>query len=278
MLQLSAPRPRPLPRTGARGEAAGAGQAAKLGQAQSMFNLAAHYFKGRGVRRHLRKAAYWFLESARRGVPAAQLEAGARYLTGSGLRRDPDKGLAWLRKAAHAGEPSAEALLAAVAEGAEATAAALLELGMLQSGMPADGPGGRRAAGGGLAASGGSHADLQARLQAQLDEARRRRAASEAVTANGRTQRPKVAHPRAGRRPRAPLAANGAAPRRTHAPRGMRTARASRALTCCCVARQMGRRMEAAVAEAQLLAMRRQSMGRAGRARGSSDQEDAGIE
>ena len=91
-----------------------------------------------------------------------------------------------------------------MAEGAEATAAALLELGMLQSGMPADGPGGRRAAGGGLAASGGSHADLQARLQAQLDEARRRRAASEAVTANGRTQRPKVAHPPCRQAPEGP--------------------------------------------------------------------------
>ena len=59
-------------------------QAAKGGEQDSQFNLAYYYTVGKGVRRHLRKAAYWLLQAAQQVAPVSPLRPCLQSQGGEG--------------------------------------------------------------------------------------------------------------------------------------------------------------------------------------------------
>ncbi|HZE27867.1 MAG TPA: tetratricopeptide repeat protein, partial [Terriglobales bacterium] len=72
-------------------------------------NLASMYFTGRGVRRDLQEAAFWFHAAAERGVPEAQNNLAVLYYTGAGVPRDYAESARWVRRAADQGYVAAQA-------------------------------------------------------------------------------------------------------------------------------------------------------------------------
>jgi TPR repeat protein len=73
---------------------------AKQGYSQAMNFLANVYKQGSVVSKDLKRSAYWWEESARKGDVLAQQKISEIYKTGQGKQRSIQKHLFWLEKAA----------------------------------------------------------------------------------------------------------------------------------------------------------------------------------
>ena len=82
-------------------------QAASLGSAPAMNNLAALYERGDGVAQNHDEARKWFEMAAKGGVTIAMTNLGVHYLRDSGAPADPVEARKWFERAAAAGEPRA---------------------------------------------------------------------------------------------------------------------------------------------------------------------------
>lgn len=82
--------------------------AASRGHAMAQYNLGVMYYNGDVIARDFGKAADWFARSARRGFPAAQFQLGRLYFTGEGVAPDPAMEVYWYREAAERGYPLAQ--------------------------------------------------------------------------------------------------------------------------------------------------------------------------
>lgn len=58
----------------------------------------------------MKKAQYWFMQSAKQGFHRAQFNVGVNYLNGYGVAKDRKKALYWLEKAAAQGHERAKGL------------------------------------------------------------------------------------------------------------------------------------------------------------------------
>lgn len=73
------------------------------GDLDAQNNLGAMYEHGHGIAIDLKKAAYWYLESAKKGSFVAQHNIGVAYFSGRGVKKDEEEGLAWIFMAASGG-------------------------------------------------------------------------------------------------------------------------------------------------------------------------------
>jgi hypothetical protein len=78
-------------------------RAAKLGHAQSAFELGQCYLNGRGVEKDINKALIWFQAAANMGLEIAQYELGDIYYKGEVVPQDKPRGLLLMRLAAKQG-------------------------------------------------------------------------------------------------------------------------------------------------------------------------------
>lgn len=86
--------------------AAGAFQeAAGMGDASAMANLAFMYETGEGVRQDEREAAHWYLLAAELGNEIARFNIARFYESGRGVPRDPAAALRWYRSLTRSGKP-----------------------------------------------------------------------------------------------------------------------------------------------------------------------------
>src|SRR5260221_251569 len=85
-----------------------------LRRAAAQYNLGVLYAEGRGVKKSLRRAMFWFLRAARNGDPLAQFNCGLTYDMGEGVARDAREAVAWYRKAAARGDAWAQCNLGAM--------------------------------------------------------------------------------------------------------------------------------------------------------------------
>ena len=83
-------------------------EAARRGDAQAQFDLAAALDCGKSVRRDPAAALEWLRKAATQGHVGAQSALGWKYMTGNGVRRDDAEAFAWLRQAAERGNTSAQ--------------------------------------------------------------------------------------------------------------------------------------------------------------------------
>ncbi len=94
-------------------------QAAALGDAKAMYNIARLYVTGEGVEVNYETAAAWFLKSAQAGETAAMFTVGIMYAGGTGFAQDGAAAVEWLQKAADAGKTEAMYYLGLIYVGGE---------------------------------------------------------------------------------------------------------------------------------------------------------------
>ena len=73
---------------------------------ESQYNLAYHYARGKGVRVHERKAAYWLLQAARQGDADGAYLLGVRYIKGQGTKKDVHQGMRKILEALDLNHPA----------------------------------------------------------------------------------------------------------------------------------------------------------------------------
>ncbi len=79
-------------------------QSARMGHAESQYELAVLYECGTGLQQDDTSAFFWFAHAALRGHAAAMRKVGLCYYDGKGIGKDNKKGAEWIRKAAEAGD------------------------------------------------------------------------------------------------------------------------------------------------------------------------------
>lgn len=72
---------------------------AKTGKSSSQTQLAYRYYDGKGIKKDLKKAVYWFKKAAEQGDDAAQVRLGICYVEAIGVERNYEQGLYWITKA-----------------------------------------------------------------------------------------------------------------------------------------------------------------------------------
>jgi localization factor PodJL len=82
-------------------------EAADAGDAKALFEVAARYAEGRGVKTDMKEAAKWYEKSAELGFAPAQYRIGNFYEKGIGVERDVPKAKTWYQLAAAQGNASA---------------------------------------------------------------------------------------------------------------------------------------------------------------------------
>ena len=82
-------------------------QSAEAGNDIAEYNLGVAFNIGEGVDQSSGQAVYWWLKSARKGLPEAQLLMGSVYHVGVKVSRDDAKALYWWQQAANQGDPEA---------------------------------------------------------------------------------------------------------------------------------------------------------------------------
>ncbi|MEQ1951833.1 peptidoglycan-binding protein [Mesorhizobium yinganensis] len=96
--------------------------AAAEGDAKALFEIAARYADGRGVKADMKQAATWYEKSAELGFAPAQYRIGNLYEKALGVERDVGKAKTWYQLAAEQGNASAMHNLAVLyAMGADGT-------------------------------------------------------------------------------------------------------------------------------------------------------------
>lgn len=78
-------------------------EAADAGDAKALFEVAARYAEGRGVKTDMKEAAKWYEKSAELGFAPAQYRIGNFYEKGIGVERDVPKAKTWYQLAAAQG-------------------------------------------------------------------------------------------------------------------------------------------------------------------------------
>ena len=86
-------------------------KAAFQDDSNAMFQLAQHYYHGRGTQSHLPKAIA-FYHSAANNIPLAKTRLAYFYIHGIGVSADPSKAISLLQEAAKQGEKNAQYMLA----------------------------------------------------------------------------------------------------------------------------------------------------------------------
>ena len=84
---------------------------AEQGDKAAQYNMGQLYAHGKGVRKSLDIAIYWWRSSARQGDAYAQYQLGVAYLKGLGVPKDNQTALVWLRRAADQGVANAQSNL-----------------------------------------------------------------------------------------------------------------------------------------------------------------------
>ncbi|MFQ5619277.1 MAG: SPOR domain-containing protein [Rhodospirillales bacterium] len=83
-------------------------QAAEQGSVVAQVNLAAMYYKGKGVPRNDAEAAKWYRKAADQGDAVAQNNIGLMYDNGRGVPQDYGEAVKWYRRAAEQGQTGAQ--------------------------------------------------------------------------------------------------------------------------------------------------------------------------
>jgi len=78
-------------------------RSAELGFGPAQYRLGLLYASGDGVPQNLRKAAHWWLLSAKNLDAEAQLELGIAYAHGWGVAKNPRRAIYWWTRAARDG-------------------------------------------------------------------------------------------------------------------------------------------------------------------------------
>lgn len=86
-------------------------KSAKLGDAQSQYELAVCYATGDGVELDLQKSRFWYEKSAIQGDGDAAFNLAAMWLHGEGGVRSKKKAIQWFKKAAKNGSSDADVWL-----------------------------------------------------------------------------------------------------------------------------------------------------------------------
>lgn len=73
------------------------------------YYLGMMYEHGQGVEKDMKKAAKWFLKSAKQGIQQSQYRLAELYATGQGVPRDYERAYAWYAVAAKLGQKQAAA-------------------------------------------------------------------------------------------------------------------------------------------------------------------------
>ena len=74
-------------------------KSAKQGVPEAQYNVGIAYATGEGVKQDSRKAFEWFLKAAENGIGEAQNNVGYNYLFGKGVAKDYDKAKYWIEQA-----------------------------------------------------------------------------------------------------------------------------------------------------------------------------------
>lgn len=82
-------------------------RAAEAGDEGAQRNLGLMYLQGRGVAKHLQRAAIWLHRAAAKGDPASQYNLAVMFENGEGTARDLAESRRWYERAAQNGHPLA---------------------------------------------------------------------------------------------------------------------------------------------------------------------------
>jgi len=94
-------------------------RSAEQGHAAAQYNMGLLHLSGRGIRKDHREAARWFYLSAEQDYPRAQYNLGLMYARGDGVARDRRMAVRWLARSARQGnEQALEKLKVLLAGGA----------------------------------------------------------------------------------------------------------------------------------------------------------------
>ncbi len=85
--------------------------AARLGDAEAMYNIGSYYYNGICVTQNENEAYKWFLQAANAGYDQAQFAVGGMHITGIGAAKNIEEGKRWFRMAAKNGNQQAAAEL-----------------------------------------------------------------------------------------------------------------------------------------------------------------------
>ncbi len=77
----------------------------------AQFNLGNCYYSGKGVKKNLKKAVYWWEKAANGGYVMSQYYLASCYENGEGVERDISKAKYWYKKAAEKGDSEAKKAL-----------------------------------------------------------------------------------------------------------------------------------------------------------------------
>ncbi|MCR5663004.1 MAG: sel1 repeat family protein [bacterium] len=85
--------------------------AAKLGDAEAMYNIGSYYYNGISIPQNEQEAYKWFMLAANAGFAQAQFAVGGMHMTGVGTYKNIEEGKRWFRMAASQGHQQAAAEL-----------------------------------------------------------------------------------------------------------------------------------------------------------------------
>lgn len=104
------------------GPLAGLLRQGEQGEIGAQLQLGNAYYYGKGTRKNLEQAFFWYENAAQQGHPAAQRALGAMYKLGKGTARNPGKAAYWYEKAAAQGYAMAQTNLGILYETGEGVA------------------------------------------------------------------------------------------------------------------------------------------------------------